>query len=190
MAIDSHATTTSNATDSRSGGWSSRRIAVTALFTAIAIVANFIEFPIFPAAAWLKYDPSGIVCLVSGLVFGPATGLVVSVLSCVRILFGNPWGALMAVIASVSLTVPAAAIYRRRRTRGAALAGMAVSVVVCLALCIVANIIVTPLYTGMPTEAVIALIVPALLPFNLLKIAINCVVSFLVYGTVERIVER
>ena len=50
----------------------------------------------------------------------------------------------------------------------------------CLAACIVGNLVVTPFYTGMPVDAVVALIVPALLPFNIIKIAINCVVFVLI----------
>ena len=44
-----------------SGRWSTRRIAMYALFVALAMVTSFIEFPITPVT-WLKYDPSGIVC--------------------------------------------------------------------------------------------------------------------------------
>ena len=43
-----------------SGRWSTRRIAMYALFVALAMVTSFIEFPITPVT-WLKYDPSGIV---------------------------------------------------------------------------------------------------------------------------------
>ena len=47
-----------------SGRWSTRRIAMYALFVALAMVTSFIEFPITPVT-WLKYDPSGIVCLMA-----------------------------------------------------------------------------------------------------------------------------
>ena len=63
--------------------------------------------------------------------------------------------------------------------RGAVL-GLVVGGVVCLAACIVGNLIVTPFYTGMPLDAVVALIVPALLPFNLIKIIVNCAVFALI----------
>ena len=54
-----------------SGRWSTRRIAMYALFVALAMVTSFIEFPITPVT-WLKYDPSGIVCLIAGFAYGPA----------------------------------------------------------------------------------------------------------------------
>ena len=53
-----------------SGRWSTRRIAMYALFVALAMVTSFIEFPITPVT-WLKYDPSGIVCLIAGFCVWP-----------------------------------------------------------------------------------------------------------------------
>ena len=44
----------------------------------------------------------------------------------------------------------------------------------------------TPLYTNVTTEQVIGMIVPALLPFNLAKIAINCALGALVYKPVSK----
>ena len=49
-----------------SGRWSTKRIAMYALFVALSMAVSFIEFPIIPGVQWLKYDPSGIVCLVAG----------------------------------------------------------------------------------------------------------------------------
>ena len=169
---DTHATT------AQGGGWSTKRIAVTALFCAVAAICTLLlEFPILPGVTWLKYDPSGIVALVAGFAFGPSTAAVVSVI---------PYGVIMAILATLSLSVPAALVYRRDTTMRGAVLGMAVGAVVCLVACILGNIAITPLYAGMSADAVVALVVPALLPFNLLKIAINCVVAALVYKPVSK----
>ena len=90
-----------------SGRWSTRRIAMYALFVALAMVTSFIEFPITPVT-WLKYDPSGIVCLIAGFAYGPAAAAIVSVLGFVPHMFANPWGSLMAVLVALFLSVPAA----------------------------------------------------------------------------------
>ncbi len=160
-------------------GWGTRRIAVTALLCAMAAICTLLlEFPILPGVTWLKYDPSGIVALIAGFAFGPATGAVVSVIPyLVHVTTASGvYGMIMAVLATFSLVMPASLIYRRNRTMRGAVLGLVTGGVVCLAVCIVGNLIVTPFYTGMPLDAVIALIVPALLPFNLIKIAINCAV--------------
>ena len=88
-----------------SGRWSTRRIAMYALFVALAMVTSFIEFPITPVT-WLKYDPSGIVCLIAGFAYGPAAAAIVSVLGFVPHMFANPWGSLMAVLVALFLSVP------------------------------------------------------------------------------------
>ncbi|MCH3967636.1 MAG: ECF transporter S component [Atopobiaceae bacterium] len=188
MATNPSARPATHSTTGTIGGWNTRRIATCALFVAVAIVASFIELPIFPAAPYLKYDPSGIVCLVAGLAFGPATGALVCVLMWLPHLFVDPFGALMGIVAAVSLTVPTALVYQHIHTRRGAVIGMAVGAVVCLAACIGGNLVVTPLYSAVSVDQVAAMIVPILLPFNLLKIAINCVVTFLVYKSVSKLV--
>ena len=190
MATSTHATHSSHDTHSTTvgGAWSTRRIAITALFCALAFVLTFVEIPIFPPAPWLMYDPSGIVAFVAALAFGPSTGTIVVVLPWVlKTLFSfNPWGHLMAIVAGVALCVPAALVARRvQGPRGLAL-GMALGAVCSLVACVIGNIIVTPLYTAVSTADVIAMIVPILLPFNLIKVVINCVVTALVQKPVSQ----
>ena len=124
----------------------------------------------------------------AGFAFGPATGAAVSVLPYLVHLAtqSGVYGMLMAILATLSLVLPASLVYRRDTTRRGAVLGMVVGAVVCLAACILGNLVVTPLYSGMPVQAVVALIVPALLPFNLIKIAINCALAYLVYKPVSK----
>ena len=179
---DTHATTAT-------GGWSTKRIATTALFCAVAAIATlFIEFPILPGVTFLKYDPSAIVALVAGFAFGPATGTVVSILPYLVHLATQSgiYGAFMAIIATLSLVLPASLVYQRVTTLRGAITGLVVGAVVCLACCIGAHLVITPLYMGAPTQAVVDMIVPTLLPFNVIKIAINCVVALLVYKPISQ----
>ena len=183
---DSHATTTEGA------GWSTKRIAITALFCAVAALCTlFIEFPILPGVTFLKYDPSAVVALIAGFAFGPATGAIVSTVSYLPHFATESglYGVIMAIIATLSLVLPASLIYQRDTSMRGALVGMGVGAVVCLVCCILANIVVTPIYMGAPREAVIAMIVPTLLPFNALKIAINCAVTALVYKPVSKALD-
>jgi riboflavin transporter FmnP len=180
---DRHSTTTSE------NGWSTRRIAMTALLCAVAAICTlFVEVPIVPGVAWLKYDPSGIVALVAGLVFGPATGAVVSIVSYLPHIAtaSGFWGMLMAVAATFSLVMPAALVYRRDHSRKGLVIGLAIGAVVSVAVCIVMNLVVTPIYARMSVSDVAALIVPALLPFNVAKVAINCVVTVLILEPVSK----
>lgn len=185
VSHDTHSTTAG-------GAWSTRRIAVTALFCALSFILTFVEVPIFPPAPWLQYDPSGIVALVAGLVFGPATGSVVVVLPWIlKTLFSfNVWGHVMAIVAGLTLTVPAALIARRLGGGRGLAAGMVVGGIASLVACILCNLVVTPLYTPVSVDEVIAMIVPILLPFNLLKVVINCVVTALIQKPISQVVSR
>ena len=180
---DRHSTTTSE------NGWSTRRIAMTALLCAVAAICTlFVEVPIVPGVAWLKYDPSGIVALVAGLVFGPATGAVVSIVSYLPHIAtaSGFWGMLMAVAATFSLVMPAALVYRRDHSRKGLVIGLVIGAVASVAVCIVMNLVVTPIYARMSFSDVAALVVPALLPFNVAKVAINCVVTALILEPVSK----
>lgn len=173
-----------------SGRWSTKRIAMYALFVALSMAVSFVEFPIVPGVEWLKYDPSGIVSLVVGFAYGPAAAVIVSVLGFLPHLFTNPWGTLMAVLVALALSVPAALIYRRNKTRKGAVIGIIVGAIAALAMAIVGNLIVTPFYAHMTTAQVVALIVPALLPFNALKFTIHGVITFLIYKPISNLLNR
>ena len=173
-----------------SGRWSTRRIAMYACFVALSMALSFVEFPLIPGVPWLKYDPSGIVALVAGFAYGPAAALIVSILGFVPHLFISPWGTLMAWLVAIGLSVPAAVIYRRMHTRSGAVLGLVVGAIVALVLAILGNLVITPMYAHMTVAQVAALIVPALLPFNLAKYAINCVVTFLIYKPVSELLNK
>lgn len=200
MSMFSHTANQHNAgshdTDSHSTGtdgnsrWSTKHIAIYALFVALAMVTSFIELPIFPAAPWLKYDPSGIVCLIAGFAFGPMAAAIVSVLGFVPHIFADPYGSLMAIGVALALSVPAAFIYRRWRTRKGATIGIVVGAVAALVIAILGNLVITPLYAHMTVAQVAVMIVPILLPFNLLKFAIHGVVTFLIYKPISTLVNR
>ncbi len=150
-----------------------RRIAIAALFTAASLVLSFIQIPIFPAAPWLMYDPSGIVCLIASFAFGPALGAGVAIISWLPRVFLDPFGAPMGMVSTCSFIIPAALIWAKSRTRAASVAGMAAGAVLSIALTVALNLVVTPLYTAVTIADVAAMIVPILIPFNALKMAIN-----------------
>lgn len=172
------------------GRWSTRRIAVYALFVALAMALSFVELPLIPGLAWLKYDPSGIVCLIAGFAYGPSAAAIVSVLGFTPHLFTNPWGSLMAVLVALALSVPAAYIYQRLRSRKGALIGILVGSVLALLAAIVGNLVITPIYAHMTIAQVAALIVPALLPFNVVKFALHGIITFVIYKPISNMLRR
>lgn len=176
----------------RSRGWSTRKVVTLALFTALCIILSFVEIALFPAAPYLKYDPSAVVAVFAAFAYGPVSGLLVGAVAAVvhGLFMGDPWGSLMTVIVLVCLIVPAGLVYRAKPTRAGALAGLVAGAVLSVAGAVLGNLLITPIYTGTSVEAVAALIVPVLLPFNVIKAAVNVVLAFLLYEPVEKLVAK
>ena len=192
----SHATTggahgASHATSLSSGGWSTRRIAILAMLCAATEICTFVlQFPILPSVTFLKYDPSGIIALIAGIAYGPAAGAVVSVLPYLVHLATESgiYGTIMAILATLSMVLPASLIIHEHATSvKGAIPGLIVGGIVSVVACILGNLVVTPLYTGMSIDAVAGLIIPALLPFNALKVIINGVVTTLLLRSTVRL---
>lgn len=181
--------TNNHATYSGTNYWSSEKIAKYALFVALSIAVSFIEFPLIPDVNYLKYDPSGIVCLIAGFAYGPFAAAIVSVLGFAPHFFTNPFGAIMAILVSMGASVSAAIVYKKIKTKEGAIISLVIGSIVAIALAIVGNLIITPLYAHISVEQVAALIVPALLPFNVIKLAIHCVVTMLVYKPVSKLLN-
>ena len=153
-----------------------KRIVLAALFTAASFALSFIQIPIFPAAPWLMYDPSGIVCLLAALAFGPKLGAAVAILSWLPRVFLDPFGAPMGMLSTCCLIIPTAIIYAKSgNTRAGSIAGMVAGAVLSIIAACALNLVVTPLYTAVTMEQVAGMILPILLPFNTLKMVINVV---------------
>ena len=50
---------------------------------------------------------------------------------------------------------------------------------------ILGNLVITPAWLGVPLDAVVAMIVPVLLPFNALKAILNAVLAALVFRAIK-----
>ena len=168
-----------------------KKLTLLAMFTAIAVVLiTFVHFPLFPAAPFLQYDPADVPILIGAFAFGPVAGLTVTVLASVIQAFlisgVGPYGFLRHAIATGTLALVSSLIYRRRHTQAGAVLALVCGTLAMGLVMVVANHYITPFYTGMPTEAVDELLLPFILPFNLLKAGINSVVTFLLYKVVSR----
>ena len=74
------------------------------------------------------------------------------------------------------------------RQRKAALLGLAAGTLAMTAVMCVCNLVCTPLFMGSPVGEVVKLLLPAIIPFNLAKAAINSVITYLVYKPISRLV--
>ncbi len=170
--------------------WSTRQLVTMALLCAIGVLLSFVEFPLLPVVPWLKYDASAMPAMVCGFAFGPGAGFAVGLVGAVLhgLLLADASGAVMNILVVAGFVVPAAMVYQRRRTMTGAIVGLALSVVAATLMAIVGNLVVTPLYLGVPLNAVVEMIIPVLVPFNLLKAALNAVLTIVVYKAVSNLI--
>lgn len=183
MPIDSRA-------QSDAPRWSTRQLVTMALFCALATVLSFIEFPIFPAAPFLKYDASFVPTMVGGFAYGAGPGIIIGTVTALLhgIISGNLAGAVMNILVVVGYVLPAAIIYRKVHRRRGAVIGLVVGSIVSIGMAILGNLVITPLYTGTPLESIIAMILPILLPFNALKAVINSLITLLCYKSISNLI--
>ena len=170
--------------------WSTKQLVTMALMCAIAILLSVVEFPIIPAASFLKLDIALVPAAVVGFAFGAGPGALVGIVSAVAhgAITGNWVGCLMNVIVALAYVIPAAVIYKRNRTFKGAVIGLVVSTVCLVAGAIVANLVVDPVFYGMPFDVVAGLVVPAILPFNIIKGVVVSVLTALVYKSVSNLI--
>lgn len=163
-----------------------KRITTIAMLCALAYVVMAVGR--VPVVLFLKYDPKDVVITLGGLIWGPMTACLVSVLVSVLEMFTvsdtGILGCIMNILSTCAFACTASAIYRKKRTLAGAVAGLAAGCAVMVSAMLLWNYLITPLYMGYPREAVAELLLPAFLPFNLLKSGLNSGITFLLYKPV------
>ncbi len=147
-----------------------------------------------PLVLFLKYDPKDIIIVISGLIFGPLTSFLVaflvSLVEMVTISENGIIGCFMNIISSCSFACTAAFIYSKRHQLSGAIGGLFCGWSCQVVVMILWNYLITPFYMGYPREAVIELLIPAFLPFNLIKGGLNAAITMLVYKPVVTVLRR
>lgn len=171
------------------------RLAKMGMLVAISIVlVYFIHFPIFPAVAFLEYDPADISILIGTFAFGPLAGIlltvVTSVIQGVTVSAASGlYGIIMHVISTSVLVLVSGLIYKYNKTRKGAVIALPCGVAAMTLVMIGANMIITPLFMGVPRNIVWSLM-PFIAGFNAIKAGINSVVTFLLYKRISGFLHR
>ena len=174
---------------------STRKLVLAAMFAALAyIVMVAIHIHLIAAAPFLTYDPKDVILAVCGFTLGPVpalmTTVVVSLLEMLTVSTTGPIGFVMNLLSSASFALPAAVLYKRKRTLRGAAAGLTLGVALAVVMLLLWNYFITPLYMGTPREAVAAMLLPVFLPFNLIKAALNAAITMLIYKPISRALRR
>lgn len=169
-----------------------KKITTTAMLCAIAYVVVVIGR--IPVVLFLKYDPKDIIITLGGLIWGPMTSFIVSVIvsliEMVTISENGVLGCIMNIISTCSFACTASVIYKKKRTLSGAVIGLVTGSLMMVLVMLLWNYLITPIYMGYPREAVAKLLVPAFLPFNLLKAGLNAGFTFLLYKPVTTALRK
>ncbi len=164
-----------------------RRLVLCAVFAALAFAVMFVfRFNV----QFLTFDLKDAVITVAGLLLGPVAALSISVLVAVLefITLGDTgfYGFLMNMASSVTFSVVASVVYTYRKRLSGAIIGLFCAVVALVAVMLSLNLLVTPRYMGVSTEAVVGLIPALLLPFNAVKALSNASLVLVFYKPISR----
>jgi riboflavin transporter FmnP len=166
-----------------------RKLTISGVFIALAVLVEFIHFPIFPSAPFLEYDAAGVIILVSAFVLGPWTGALLGIITAgLHVLFGGnnaTYGFLMNAVALAIFALTTILIFRFLKKE---MDDNIVLIISCIlgilfttGIMIPANLIITPLFMGVPKSAVEVMLLFPIIPFNLIKWTINAVLGVVIF---------
>ena len=165
-----------------------KKLCGAALFAALAYISVFV-FRI--KVQFLTFDAKDAILAIGGMVFGPVTALITSLLAALLEMISVSdtgfYGFIMNFLSSASFAFFASLVYKYRRNFSGALLGLGAGVAAMTAVMMGANLLLTPVYLakmGVPGANVsyVAKMIPTLLlPFNLTKSLLNAGLSLLLY---------
>jgi len=171
-----------------------KKLCVLAMLSALAfLLAAFVRVPVIPAPP-LRYDPKDVIIVIAGFIYGPMAAFIVTVVvsfvQMVTVSATGYIGFLMNVVASTALCCTAAFIYKKNRTMKGALLGLIVGIIFATAIMMLWNYIITPIFLRIPREAVVPILLPSILPFNLVSNTLNAALAMLLYKQVKTILQK
>ena len=160
-----------------------------AMLTAIAYVVMILSKALPQVSGFLQLDLKDTIICIGGFIYGPLAAAVISIVVAVVEMFTYSdtgiIGCIMNVLATVSFCCTASFVYKKAHTKKGAVIGLALGVVMLVAVMLLWNYLITPLYmTGFSRKDIADMLVPIFLPFNLVKGGLNMALILLVYKPV------
>ena len=160
-----------------------------AMLTAIAYVVMLLSKMLPQVSGFLQLDLKDTIICIGGFVYGPLSAAIISIVVAVVEMFTysdtGPIGCIMNVLATVSFCCTASYVYKKIHTKKGAVIGLSLAVVALVAVMLLWNYLITPLYmTGFSRADIAAMLPTIFLPFNLVKGGLNMAVILLLYKPV------
>jgi len=174
---------------------SAPRLAYMAVFTALAFVITFLEFPVFPQAGFLQLDFANLFFMFEGFIFGPVEAFVSIVLKellCFAKSSTGGVGEVANLIMSTAYIIIPSIAYRFKRGKGWVCLYLACACILQVGISLVVNRYINfPFFTHSQEAGanLFAGLWTFVLYFNIIKSVAVSVVVFLVYKPLSRFVK-
>ena len=173
-----------------------KKLTQMAMLAAISIVlVFFIRLPIIPAAPFLEYTPGDVPLMLAAFIFGPASGLILvfvtAVIQGVTVsAHSGIIGIVMNILAGGSYVLVAGLIYSKsqNKTVMSLILAMAAGIVTTTVTMVGWNLIFVPIFLGVPREVVLNMIIPVFIPFNIIRMGLNSVFTFILYKSLKTLI--
>lgn len=169
-----------------------KKITGAAIFAALAFVVTMLTRWI-KIAGFLSLDFKDAIITVASFIYGPITSVAITfVVAGIEFFFSETgwYGLVMNIASSTTFALVASFIYSRKRNINSALIGLFSAVFATVAVMLALNVLVTPLYFGMPRQAVIDMLPSVILPFNVAKTLMNSAIIMLLYKPIVMALRR
>ncbi|HQD73258.1 MAG TPA: ECF transporter S component [Clostridiales bacterium] len=171
------------------------------MLAALGVVLMLIvRFPLFPSAPFLEYDMGDVAVILTAFLYSPWASLlvlvIVSLIQALTVSASSGWiGFVMNVISTGAFVLVCGLIYNRKRGAKSKVsklylpAALAAGTIAMVLVMIPLNLIFTVRFMQVPREAVLNMMIPTIIPFNVLKGIINSVVVCVLYPAVKKILK-
>ena len=189
------------------------KLVIMAMFSAVAAVLMYVEFPItFIAPAFYEMDLSEVPVMIGSFMLGPCAGVIMEAVKVLLklVLKGTSTafvGDFANFILGCALVVPASVLYHTKKTKKRAVIGLVTGGIVLIVSGVFLNALyLLPKYSqlyGMPVETFINMgaainpaisniftfVILAVAPFNLIKATVVGVITMLLYKYLSRLIK-
>lgn len=174
--------------------FSAKKIATMGIMTALAFVVSLLDFPIFPAAPFLKLDFGNIFIMLTGFLFGPVEAVIVCVLKeALHIPVGTTGGVgelANIIITCIYLVLPAT-VYRFKKGIKVVIPCLIAATLIMAAVSLPVNRYINfPFFMGAGAAANFAKYWYFVLGFNLIKGAVISAGTCILYKTLSRLLKK
>ncbi|MDD6844565.1 MAG: ECF transporter S component [Lachnospira sp.] len=189
------------------------KLVIMAMFSAVAAVLMYVEFPItFIAPSFYEMDLSEVPVMIGSFMLGPCAGVIMEAVKVLLklVLKGTSTafvGDFANFILGCALVVPASVVYHTKKTKKRAIIGLVTGGIVLIVSGVFLNALyLLPKYSqlyGMPVETFIKMgaainpaisniftfVILAVAPFNLIKATVVGVITMLLYKYLSRLIK-